>query len=122
MRLQKDRKNHAAFEPRRYNLNMYKIYRYKKAILILTAIFVSASWAELLWIRQLGSQSFSFEKYQFGIFILPWIFASIGFLLLMYIYWFKPGLPKGKIKTAFFSILSLSMLVVWCGILFNFVF
>lgn len=101
---------------------MYKIYEHKKTILVFTLVSVLISWSELLWIRQIGSRAYGFEKWKFALFMLPWMVATAGFLLLIYINWFKPGLPNSKIRNILFMIFSVSALFVWGGIWAIFVF
>ena len=101
---------------------MYRLLRSKKAVLFFTIISLLLSWSELLWLRNVGSDVYRFEKWQFGLLTLPWISATIGFLLLVYMRLFKPEVPKTTLKTVLFGLLTVSFLFVWCGILVGFVF
>ena len=102
--------------PFRYNLKMRKFFQSKKAVLLFTFVSLIILWSEILWLRNIGSDVYRFEKWQFGLILLPWILTTIGFLLFVYLSWFRREVPIKKVKTVLFGLVSSSFIFVWGGI------
>jgi hypothetical protein len=94
----------------------------KVPIIIMTVVASVIGVAELRWLR--SQEGIEFEKWEFGVYMLPWLFMSAGFLVLLYLNLFSPEKATGRTqiisKIGFICVTSL-VLALWIVIISRFV-
>ena len=78
--------------------------------------------AELRWLR--SQESIEFEKWEFGVYMLPWLCMSVGFLVWWYLNLFSPERAPERTQIIFkigFVIVTSVMLALWVTIISRFV-
>lgn len=101
---------------------MKSIKNIKIPILVMTAVASVIGVTELRWLR--SQESIEFEKWEFGVCMLPWFCMSAGFLALLYLNLFSPERITGRaqiLSTIGFVIVTSVLLALWITIVIRFV-
>ncbi len=94
----------------------------KILIIIMTAVASLIGVAELRWLE--SQERIEFEKWKFGVYMLPWLCMSAGFLALLYLNLFFPERDTGRtliISKIGFAIVTSLLLALWITIVIRFV-
>ena len=88
----------------------------------MTALASVIGVAELQWLR--SQESIVFGKWEFGVYMLPWLCMSAGFLALLYLNLFSPERATGRnqiISKIVFAMVTSVVLALWITIIRRFV-
>ncbi len=101
---------------------MKSLREIKIPIIIITAVASVIGVAELRWLR--SQESIEFEKWEFGVYMLPWLCMSAGFLALLYLNLFSSERVTGRsqiISKIGFAIVTSLVLALWITIISRFI-
>jgi len=70
------------------------IERHQLKLKVISAVCGLAAATLILWhFFRYGERTVSWERYQFGLFMLPWLIGAAAFTPLLYLSWFKDAKP-----------------------------
>ena len=101
---------------------MKSMKKIKIPIIVMTAVASIIGVAELRWLR--SQESIEFEKWEFAVYMLPWLCMSAGFLALLYLNLFSPERATGRTQIQLkigFAIVTVVVLALWITIISRFV-
>ncbi|MBN1831076.1 MAG: hypothetical protein JW896_03110 [Deltaproteobacteria bacterium] len=101
---------------------MKSIKNIKIPIIVMTAVASLIGMAELYWLR--SQKSLDFGIWEFGVYMLPWLCMSAGFLALLHLNLFSP--ERAKMRTQIISWIGFVMvtsvlLALWITIVSRFI-
>ena len=94
----------------------------KISIIVMTAVASLIGVAELRWLK--SQESIDIEKWEFGVYMLPWLCMSAGFLALLYLNLFSPERATGRIQIISkigFAIVTSMVLALWITIVIKYI-
>ncbi len=101
---------------------MKSIKKNKISIIVMTAVASVIGLVELRWLR--SQASLEIEIWEFGVYMLPWLCMSAGFLALLYLNLFFSERATGKTQILLkigFTMVMIVVLALWITIISRFV-
>ena len=100
---------------------MKSMKKMKIPIIAMTAVASVIGMVELRWLK--SQESIEFEKWEFAVYMLPWLCMSVGFLAWWYLTLFSPERAPERTQTIFkigFAIVTSVVLALWVTIISSF--